>query len=220
MPEPVISQPSINPVPLHQNRNQNDQTETMRPTELSLLITFLLTACCLAKAKPALPSPPDSHRAFTSNATDHLALMSFRSHVRSDPSRALESWGNHSTPVCQWRGVACGRRGLRRGRVTALDLPGLSLLGRITPELGNLTYLRRLHLPGNRLSGALPMELGSLLDLRHLDISGNSIGGQIPPSLANCQRLETVELHSNKLQRGDTPPVGTAKKSPGIESWQ
>ncbi|XP_022681986.1 receptor kinase-like protein Xa21 [Setaria italica] len=174
---------------------------------LPLFVTILLIVCCSAEAMPVLLSLTDSQKASTSSATDRAALLSFRSHIKSDPSRALASWGNQSIATCLWRGVTCGLS----GRVTALDLPGLGLLGVITPELGNLTYLTQLHLPQNRLSGALPPELGNLLDLQHLDISENSIGGQIPPSLSNCRLLETMNFSSNRLQLEIPHQLGSLK---------
>lgn len=119
---------------------------------------------------------------------DRLALMSFMSGMTANSSLAFarSSWGNRSVPTCEWRGMACGLSGRRRGRVVALDLPGLGLGGTVPPELGNLTYLRRLHLPANHLHGVLPLELGSLPDLRHLNLSYNSFQGRIPASLSNC----------------------------------
>ncbi|XP_051194444.1 receptor kinase-like protein Xa21 [Lolium perenne] len=141
-------------------------------------------------------------------AADRHALLSFRSLIMGDPSRALASWTSTTAtitnissapPPCQWRGVSCGTRGRRRGRVVALDLPGLGLLGTLSPALANLTCLTRLHLPGNRLHGALPPELGRLRDLRHLNLSRNSIQGPLPPPLSGCRQLRYLLLNTNKL---------------------
>ncbi|KAE8801912.1 putative receptor-like protein kinase [Hordeum vulgare] len=141
-----------------------------------------------------------------SEADDRLALMSFMSYMTANSSSALarSSWGNRSVPTCEWRGVTCGLSGRRRGRVVALDLPGLGLGGTVPPELGNLTYLRRLHLPANHLHGVLPLELGNLPDLRHLNLSYNSFQGRIPASLSNCSRLEYLLLYSNRFH-GEIP---------------
>ncbi|KAM0925011.1 hypothetical protein ACQ4PT_004496 [Festuca glaucescens] len=134
------------------------------------------------------------------SATDHQALVSFRSLIKGDPLQALSSWGNQSIPMCQWRGVTCGMRGHRRGRVVALDLRGLNLLGTIASSIGNLTYLRQLGLQENRFYGNIPSELGHLVGLENLNFSSNSIGGDIPPSLASCVHLQVVCLNHNKLQ--------------------
>ncbi|KAK3156350.1 hypothetical protein QOZ80_2AG0106120 [Eleusine coracana subsp. coracana] len=117
----------------------------------------------------------------TDNASDYLALLSFKSHISTDTSQALESWGNRSIPMCQWRGVTCGRRGRRHGRVTAVDLENLGLAGVMPSSVANLTFLGRLHLPKNNFSGAVPSELGHLLYLKLLDLSVNSLDGVIPP---------------------------------------
>lgn len=166
----------------------------------SLLLNLALLACHVMLLAPQaiLAAPARS----TSDITDHLALMSFKSCIMSDPSAALASWGNLSIPICQWRGVECGFKGSRRGRVVALDLAELKLLGTITPAVGNLTYLRRLDLSLNHFHGVLPPQLGKLHDLEALQLSHNSIEGQIPPSLSNCSRLVNISINVNKLQGG------------------
>lgn len=160
----------------------------------SILLAFVFLTCSVASLPPTT----------TNNTTDYLALMLFKSLVKGDPMGALASWGNLSIPMCQWRGVACGSRGHRRGHAVTLDLTGLSLLGTISPALANITYLRWLNLPQNRFYGILPAELGNIHDLETLDLSYNSIEGQIPPSLSNCSRFVEILLDSNKLQ-GEIP---------------
>ncbi|KAF7089496.1 hypothetical protein CFC21_092458 [Triticum aestivum] len=179
----------------------------MAALSLLLVAVFFLACSVATHLLPGAPEPAAS----AASVEDYNALLSFRSLVRGDPSRALASWtssGAHDGPApppCQWRGVSCGTTGRRRGRVVALDLPGLGLLGTLSPALANLTHLRRLHLPGNRLQGALPAELGRLRELSHLNLSDNAIGGRLPPSLSRCRHLRTVLLHTNKLQ-GHIPP--------------
>lgn len=136
----------------------------------------------------------------TNNATDHLVLLSFKSLIRSDPLQALESWGNRSIPLCQWRGVTCGRRGRRRGSVTGLDLESLSLVGAISSSVANLTFLRRLRLNSNRFCGTIPSVVGQLLYLRNLNLADNSLDGVIPASLSNCSHLEDIEFEFNNLR--------------------
>uniref|UniRef100_K3YPH7 Receptor kinase-like protein Xa21 n=1 Tax=Setaria italica TaxID=4555 RepID=K3YPH7_SETIT len=140
-----------------------------------------------------------------STHADFHALMSFKSLIRRDPSLALASWGsNGSLPLCQWRGVTCGAQGQRRGRVIALDLSDLGLLGTISPSIGNLTYLTRLQLPLNHLGGTIPEKVGRLLDLRHVNLSYNSLEGGIPASLTECKQLENISFASNNLS-GEIP---------------
>jgi len=151
-----------------------------------LLLTFVLLAC-----SPCYVS--------TSNTTDHGALMSFKSHVSMDPSGALVQWGNLSVPMCQWPGVACGLKGSRLGRVVALNLTNLNLVGTITTALGNLTYLRLLDLSLNHFHGIMQPELGNLRDLETLVLGHNSIQRYIPPSLMNCSHLVIISLYGNMI---------------------
>ncbi|KAK3152484.1 hypothetical protein QOZ80_2BG0159580 [Eleusine coracana subsp. coracana] len=166
-----------------------------------LLLAFICLFALVASTHSALISNAEIA---TSNASDHLALLSFKSHIRTDPSQALESWGNRSIPMCQWRGVTCGRRGRPHGRVMALDLENLSLLGAISSSVANLTFLTTLHLPSNHLHGAVSSVLGRLLYLKHVDLSGNFLNSKIPPSLSQCKRLESISLEFNSLQ-GEIP---------------
>ncbi|XP_071679626.1 receptor kinase-like protein Xa21 [Lolium perenne] len=163
---------------------------------------FAFASVCLpCSASPVHLSTFYPTETATTSATDHQALMSFKSSIKRDPLQALSSWGNQSIPICRWRGVACGMRGHRRGRVVALDLRGLNLLGTIASSIGNLTYLRRLGLQENRFYGIIPSEIGQLVGLEHLNLSSNSIGGNIPPTLSSCVHLQVVSLSDNNLQK-------------------
>uniref|UniRef100_A0A0D3GI51 Receptor kinase-like protein Xa21 n=1 Tax=Oryza barthii TaxID=65489 RepID=A0A0D3GI51_9ORYZ len=135
-----------------------------------------------------------------SNSSDRQVLLSFKSLITKDPSGALTSWGNRSLHHCRWQGVMCGKRGRRRGRVIAIDLNNLGLVGSISPSISNLTYLRKLHLPQNQFGGHIPHELGLLDHLKFLNLSINSLEGEIPTSLSQCSRLQTISLWYNNLQ--------------------
>ncbi|KAF7089497.1 hypothetical protein CFC21_092459 [Triticum aestivum] len=185
----------------------------MAATGHSCLLMLLLLASFVADGQPV--SMPN-----TEAAADHLALVSFKSLITSDPSSALASWswgGNRSLPLCRWRGVTCGARGSHRGRVVALDLSNLGLSGAIAPSVGNLTYLRKLHLPMNRLAGTIPSELGRLVNLRHVNLSYNSLEGGIPASLSQCHQLENISLAYNNLTGGIPPDMGDL---PGMRRLQ
>uniref|UniRef100_A0A0D9WRJ9 Receptor kinase-like protein Xa21 n=1 Tax=Leersia perrieri TaxID=77586 RepID=A0A0D9WRJ9_9ORYZ len=136
----------------------------------------------------------------SSNSSDRSVLLSFKSLITEDPSEALTSWGNRSLHHCRWQGVTCGKRGHRRGRVIAIDLNSLRLVGIISPSISKLTYLRKLHLPQNQFTGSIPHELGLLNDLKFLNLSINSLEGEIPKSLSQCSRLQTISLWYNNLQ--------------------
>ncbi|KAG6483414.1 probable inactive receptor kinase At1g48480 [Zingiber officinale] len=147
-------------------------------------------------------------------AADGVALLSFRAAV----GRSVLQW-NASLSPCSWRGVECDS-----GRVTALRLPGASLVGSIpSGTVGNLSNLRNLSLRYNHLSGDLPSDifdlpelrnvylqqnqfssristvLGSVRNLVRLNLAGNQFSGEIPPALNNLTRLRMLYLESNQL---------------------
>nr|XP_034600021.1 receptor kinase-like protein Xa21 [Setaria viridis] len=159
----------------------------------------------LLVASLLLASPAWTSASAGSDGTgaDYRALMQFRSLITDDPYGALASWGagNMTAPVpCGWRGVTCGVRGRRRGRVTALDLRGLGLAssGTAAPSsLSGLTYLRRLDLSRNRLGGGVPSPLPPSLE--RLNLSHNVLQGPVPPALGSLHCLQKLSLSYNNL---------------------
>ncbi|RLM78897.1 hypothetical protein C2845_PM12G06750 [Panicum miliaceum] len=172
---------------------------------MELLVTFLLFTTVAF---------PLSWLASTSQAasvsTDQLALLSFKKFVSDDPNGVLKSWGRAASNVsyCQWHGLKCGSRGRRRGRVTALELPGLNIYGIISPALANITFLRSLDLSQNHLRGSLPHEFSLLQNVNHFDLSFNTLDGEIPPSLSRCSNLRNISLGFNNLQGGIPEELG------------
>jgi receptor kinase-like protein len=79
--------------------------------------------------------------------------------------------------------------------VVALRLSSLGLGGRVSPFLGNLSFLTELDLGNNRLSGWIPPQLGRL---QLLNLSASSLDGDIPAALGRCAGLATVSLSSVK----------------------
>ncbi|WVZ77340.1 LOW QUALITY PROTEIN: hypothetical protein U9M48_025219 [Paspalum notatum var. saurae] len=164
---------------------------------MELPFTFLLFTIATFQ----LCFPSSNSQAATNASSDQLALLSFKNTITDDPTGALRPWGNISAAsYCQWLGVTCGTRGQRRGRVTALELPGLNLSGIISPALANLTFLRSLDLSQNHLHGGIPEELGILVDLKSLSLLYNNLIGNVPAdSFQNLQKLEYLSLARNKL---------------------
>ena len=158
-----------------------------------LFFSFLCLLCSPAAA--ASPTPGRS-----SDTADELALLSFKSMLStgpSDPDGLLASW-NTSGRYCTWPGVFCGRR--HPERVVALRLVSSNLSGRISPSLGNLSFLRELDLGDNRLVGEIPPELGRLSRLRTLNLSRNGgLSGEIPRSLAELPSIRILSLSYNEL---------------------
>ncbi|KAI0524081.1 hypothetical protein KFK09_003445 [Dendrobium nobile] len=135
---------------------------------------------------------------------DAIALLSFKSHITYDPDGALASWGNNSLHFCNWLGVTCSNHSGNEARVTALELLGFDLAGFLSPSLGNLSFLYKLHISETRISGSIPHELGSLSNLRLLNLSHNSLVGEIPHTLSQCFLLQIISLKYNMLD-GEIP---------------
>ena len=135
----------------------------------------------------------------TSAETDRSALEAFY-HATNGPN-----WGHSvnwvtDSPIGAWSGVATDES----GRVQSLDLPKNGLSGKLPPELGNLTNLRRLGLANNQFSGEIPRELGNLPNLIVLDLGGNQLSGEIPRELGNLPNLISLSLVENQLS-GEIP---------------
>ncbi|KAF9680630.1 hypothetical protein SADUNF_Sadunf06G0141600 [Salix dunnii] len=135
---------------------------------------------------------------------DRISLLSFGSGIVLDPEGALESWNSSSYHVCHWTGVKCDNDS---DHVTQLDLSGLSLHGRISPVLANLSSLLVLDLSRNFFEGHIPAELGYLFRLRQLSLSWNLLGGNIPEELGFLHQLVYLDLGSNRLAGDITAPL-------------
>uniref|UniRef100_A0A7N2RA12 Protein kinase domain-containing protein n=1 Tax=Quercus lobata TaxID=97700 RepID=A0A7N2RA12_QUELO len=122
------------------------------------------------------------------NETDRLALFKFKESVPQDPFNMLSSW-NDSMNFCNWHGITCDRQ---HQRVTALNLEGYKLHGSISPNIGNLTFLRLINLQNNSFYGEIPQEVGHLYRLQQLNLNNNTLEGEIPSSLSNCSNLSAA----------------------------
>ncbi|XP_031122483.1 probable LRR receptor-like serine/threonine-protein kinase At3g47570 [Ipomoea triloba] len=146
-----------------------------------------------------------------SNETDRIALLDFKHWIISGDSNGalLSSW-NDSLHHCLWQGVSCGRR---HPRVVALKLPDMGLGGTISPQIGNLTFLRAIDLGGNGLQGQIPGEIGRLFRLRHLNLSVNALTGELVAiNLGNCSQLRRICLYENGLQGNLPTDLSNLKK--------
>ncbi|KAM7466592.1 hypothetical protein LguiB_014154 [Lonicera macranthoides] len=131
---------------------------------------------------------------YRGNDTDSLDLLAFKSNLH-DPLGVLSSW-NRSVHFCKWQGIKCG---LQHRRVTVLNLTSSGLVGSLSPNIGNLSFLRHIAFDNNSLQGQIPPEIGRLFRLQSLRLHSNSLEGEIPANLSHCTSLMRITLESNKL---------------------
>uniref|UniRef100_A0A0E0BKE7 Receptor kinase-like protein Xa21 n=1 Tax=Oryza glumipatula TaxID=40148 RepID=A0A0E0BKE7_9ORYZ len=147
----------------------------------------------------------------SSNATaDELALLSFKSMLSSPSLGLMASW-NSSSHFCSWTGVSCSRQ--QPEKVIALQMNSCGLSGRISPFLGNLSFLKTLDLGNNQLVGQIPSELGHLSKLQMLNLSTNLLRGSIPVEMRGCIKLMTLHLGDNQLQGEIPAEIGSSLKN-------
>ncbi|XXG71784.1 hypothetical protein AAC387_Pa07g1030 [Persea americana] len=142
----------------------------------------------------------------STNATDALALLAFKHQLQS---HSLSTW-NDSLPLCQWKGITCGRR--HSQRVVAMNLTGLQLVGPLSSFIANLTFLRVIDLGNNKLLGQIPPEIGRLFRLRYLNLSNNLLRGEIPTNLTHCWRLIVIDFNHNNLTGRIPVELGSLSK--------
>ncbi|XP_023643292.1 protein NSP-INTERACTING KINASE 3 isoform X2 [Capsella rubella] len=126
------------------------------------------------------------------------ALVAVKNEL-NDPDNVLANWDVNSVDPCSWRMVTC-----TDGYVSALGLPSQSLSGKLSPRIGNLTYLQSVWLQNNAITGPIPETIGRLEKLQTLDLSNNLFTGEIPASLGELKNLNYLRLNNNSL-RGTCP---------------
>ncbi|KAL6129331.1 hypothetical protein ACLB2K_072682 [Fragaria x ananassa] len=136
------------------------------------------------------------------NETDRLALLAIKAQIQHDPNQVTSSW-NESLHFCLWHGVTCSRK--HDQRVAKLELMSLTLVGSISPHIGNLSFLRVLNLKNNSFNHQIPPQIGQLRRLQVLLLNNNSLTGTIPSNISNCIQLVTLFLSRNNLV-GRIPP--------------
>lgn len=110
------------------------------------------------------------------------------------------NWTNHqgwntSADYCTWYGIGCDSNSL----VRSLVLTSNNVVGRLIPEIGNLSQLTAFQIEYNSLSGPIPSQLGNLSHLELLLLSNNSFSGMIPASIGQLASLRALKLNTNKL---------------------
>ncbi|KMT08550.1 hypothetical protein BVRB_6g138300 isoform B [Beta vulgaris subsp. vulgaris] len=136
----------------------------------------------------------------TDNNVDRLSLLAIKSQITHDPHGVLNSW-NKSHSICQWHGVTCNTM----QRVVDISLASYSLVGTLSPSIGNLSFLHSLSLSNNDFKNHIPPQIGRLHRLRTLILEFNSFEGEIPANISRCLKLKTIAVEHNNLS-GNIPP--------------
>ncbi|KAJ0027684.1 hypothetical protein Pint_36316 [Pistacia integerrima] len=95
-------------------------------------------------------------------------------------------------------------KGLTLTLIYGIDLSCNNLMGKIPPQIGNLTRIVKLNLSHNRLIGSIPKTFSTLKKIQRLDLSYNNLNGNIPPELVELNSLYVFNVAHNNLS-GKTP---------------
>ncbi|KZV19551.1 receptor-like protein kinase [Dorcoceras hygrometricum] len=139
---------------------------------------------------------------YSSNETDLLALLAFKSAILPDNIGSLNSW-NQTSNFCTWEGIVCSTQ--YHDRVAEINLASRGLEGTLSTYIGNLSFLRRISLRNNKFQGVIPQEIGLLGQLEFVDFSGNSFSGELPRNLSKCINLVNLSMTENSFS-GMIPP--------------
>ncbi|XP_017221633.2 putative receptor-like protein kinase At3g47110 [Daucus carota subsp. sativus] len=155
----------------------------MRAHELSSYLVFLALIISNSSAR------------LSGNERDQQALLAFRAKIFNDPLGVFSSW-NMSLHFCSWVGITCSKQ---HKRVTSINLSSKALVGSLSPDVGNMSFLSEIILYDNHLQGAIPQEVDRLFRLKVLNLGQNAFEGSIPNTLGRLNRLVILKLFSNKL---------------------
>ncbi|XP_028113910.1 receptor-like protein kinase [Camellia sinensis] len=123
-------------------------------------------------------------------------------HWTSIPPSMKSSWNASDSTYRSWVGVECDSNHHHNHFVVSLNLSCFQILGRLGPEIAELTQLNLieyLELSQNNFTGDIPESFGNLLNLRFINLYSSLMKGLIPESLFRIPHLDTVWLDVNEL---------------------
>lgn len=151
--------------------------------KLNVLITLVITLLFIQNLSA------NFNDTLNCQSTDSLALVAFYKNIESELD-----W-DFTKPMENWQGVSLNENGC----VSVLSLPGLSLTGTISQEIGLLGEIDSLNLNNNLLRGEIPKSIGNLSSLSYLSLRKNDLNGSIPVELSQLTELEYLSLDKNFL---------------------
>ncbi|CAM8955429.1 unnamed protein product [Rhodiola kirilowii] len=135
--------------------------------------------------------------------TDPIEEAALRSIKKSliDPTLNLSNWAVGDPCSSNWTGVLCYDSVLEDGylHVVELRLLNMNLSGALSPELGRLSYMKRMNFMWNNISGSLPIEIGNISALELLLVNGNQLTGSLPEALGNLPKLKRIQIDQNQI---------------------
>ncbi|KAI9380698.1 hypothetical protein POPTR_016G140101v4 [Populus trichocarpa] len=116
-----------------------------------------------------------------------------------DTQGNLNDWKKSDPCTSNWTGVICVEKNDGYRHVEELRMLRLNLSGNLAPELGLLSYAKRLNFMWNNISGGIPKEIGKMTSLQLLLLSGNQISGPLPDELGNLPNITKFQLDINQI---------------------
>ncbi|XP_074311176.1 putative LRR receptor-like serine/threonine-protein kinase At1g06840 [Silene latifolia] len=133
------------------------------------------------------------------------ALKAIKSNLE-DPLKKLNNWKHGDPCTSNWTGIVCYNRTLDDGylHVQELELLNLNLSGSLSPEIGNLSYLKILDFMWNKISGSIPKEIGNIKTLELFLVNGNQLTGPLPEEMGYLPNLNRIQIDQNYIS-GELP---------------
>ncbi|KAJ0028776.1 hypothetical protein Pint_36324 [Pistacia integerrima] len=108
--------------------------------------------------------------------------------------------GEEETIDVSWKNMSYTTyKGVTLTLIYGIDLSCNNLMGKIPPQIGNLTKIVTLNLSHNRLTGFIPKTFSNLKKIQSLDLSYNNLNGNIPPELVELNSLSAFNVAHNNL---------------------